>query len=251
LESGSTFDELLQGLERGAEAELPQNVVAELRGWAALQEQITLYHRASLFEFSDEQTLQTACQVGLMGTVVGGRYLILAEKISNSEFPRRDYTMALPACLTINEQGKIRIQAGYHDLWIAAQLDQWAERVSDGWQLTADSIANAMRSGKRLADLLRLFATRSKKSIPKLLRVALRTWAGENLNAELSRVLLLRCRDDDVFQALAASQQLRPYLKGRLDKNIVLINDEDFEQVSAILRWVGIQIENQIKVIAL
>lgn len=251
LESGSTLDELLQGLERGADAGLPQNVVVELREWAALREKITLYHRASLLEFSDEKALQAACQAGLMGIVVGERYLILEEVTSKSEFQRRDYALALPSCLTISEQGKVRIQAGYSDLWIAAQLDQWAEPVSDGWQLTAESIATALRSGKRLADLLNLLTSRSKKSIPKLLRVALHTWSGENLNVELDGVLLLRCRDDEVFQALAASQQLRPYLKGRLDRNILLINKEDFEKVTNILHWARIQIADQIEVIAL
>ena len=249
LESGSTFDELLQGLERGADAGLPQNVVVELREWAALREQITLYHRASLLEFSDQQALQAALQAGLKGTVVGERYLLLTEDISNSEFQYRDYALALPPCLNISEQGKIRIQAGYHDLCISAQLDQWAERVPDGWQLTADSVANAIGFGKRLTDLLNLLATRSKKAISKLLRLALHTWVGENLSVELGRVLLLRCRDDEVFQALATSQQLRPYLKGKLDRNIFLINDEDFEQVSAILLWARIQIADQIEVI--
>jgi hypothetical protein len=251
LESGSTLEELLQGLEHGAETELPQNVVAELREWAALREQITLYQRASLLEFPDEQALQAACQAGLQGTVVGDRYLILAKTSSKSKFQRRDYTLALPPCLTISEQGKIRIQAGYRDLWIAAQLDQWADRVSDGWQLTGESVAKAIRSGKRLADLLKLLAARSKKSIPKLLHIALRAWAGENLNAEMDGVLLLRCRDDEIFQALATSQQLRPYLKGRLDRNILLINNEDFERVANILHWAEIQIADQIEVIAL
>ena len=53
LESGATLDELLDGLRRGAHADLPQNVLVELCEWAGLRERITLHYRTRLFEFPD------------------------------------------------------------------------------------------------------------------------------------------------------------------------------------------------------
>jgi hypothetical protein len=67
----------------------------------------------------------------------------------------------------------------------------------------------------------------------------------------LGQVLILRCRDDEVFQALATSQQLRPYLKRIMDANILLVNAEDFEKVDAILRWAGILVSQHLEVIEL
>jgi hypothetical protein len=48
LESGSKLDRLLATLESGAGRPLPQNIIAEIREWAALREQVALYRRARL-----------------------------------------------------------------------------------------------------------------------------------------------------------------------------------------------------------
>ncbi len=251
LESGASLDDLLEGLVRGSHAEIPQNVLIELREWAALREQITLKHRIKLLEFPDKQSLETACQRDLKGKIVGERFLLLTGKVSKLDFlgsSRKNYALALPRCLSITEQGRIRIQKDYQDLWIAAQLDQWAERQSDGWQLTADSVAKAVQSGKKLADFLNLLAIRLKESLPKFTHLALQAWAGGDMKAELGKTVALHCRNNEVFQALAASRQLRPYLKGKLTHNTLLVNDADIEQVLAILEWAGVTISGNFEV---
>ncbi len=53
LESGSTLEKLLTTLETTSGRPLPQNVAVDLREWAALREQMTIYRRARLLEFPD------------------------------------------------------------------------------------------------------------------------------------------------------------------------------------------------------
>ena len=252
LENGGTLDDLLDGLTHGSVSAIPQNVLIELREWASLREQITLHHRARLLEFPDKQALKSACQEGLKGKVIGNHFLLLTGKVSQLDYPRRkNYALALPPRLSITEQGQIRIQADYHDLWIAAQLDQWAERVADGWQLSLASVSDALKSGKKLTDFLNLLSARLKKPLPKFTRLALWSWAGRTLNVEMGTEIVLHCPDDEVFQALISSKQLRPHIKGKLTNNTFLVNDADLEQVSTILRWAGLEISEQFKVRAL
>jgi hypothetical protein len=254
LESGASLDRLLQGLEQGANAEVPQNVLTEIHEWAFLREQITLRHRAKLLEFPDAQSLATACQDGLQGRVIGDRFLLLGGNLSKSKitnFQRTNYALALPACLNITEQGQIQIRPNSHDLWISAQLDQWAERDVDSWQLTAASVADAVQSGKKLTDFLNLLSARLTKPLPKFTHLALWAWAGETRNAELGQEIILRCQNDEVFQALVSSQQLRPFLKGVIAHNTLLVNKDDIVQVAALLQWAGIVISEHFEVDAL
>jgi hypothetical protein len=250
LESGVTLNDLLQGLEHGAKTEIPQNVRTEIHEWAALREQITLYHRARLLEFPDEHTLTTACQQKrLHGKVIGDRFLLLTGKVSKIEYPgRKNYALALPPCLSITEQGRIRIQSNYHDLWIAAQLDQWAERTSDGWQLTSASVSDAIQSRKKLTDFLNLLSVRLKRPLPKFTRLALWAWSGRNLNVEMGTEIVLRCRDDEVYAAVTASRQLRPFIQGELTHNTLLINPDDLERVTEVLDWAGLEISAEFEV---
>ena len=251
LESGTSLDDLLDGLSRGAQAEIPQNVDIEIREWAALREQISLRHRTRIVEFPNEAVLKATCQNGLQGKVIGKRFLLLSGKMPKSKltgYQRKNYAQALPPCLSISEQGQIHIQKGYHDLWIAAQLDQWAVRTTDGWQLTADSVRSAHQAGKRLSNFLSLLAGRLKSPLPKLTRLALWAWIGQPQYAELGSAVILRCPDAKVYAAVTSSRQLRPSIQGELTHNTLLINPDDLEQVTEILNWAGLKISAEFEV---
>ena len=76
LESGSKLDRLLATLEGGAGRPLPQNIIAEIREWAALREQVTLYRRARLLEYGDTPA-RDADVKRLSGVAVGDRFLLV------------------------------------------------------------------------------------------------------------------------------------------------------------------------------
>lgn len=84
--------------------------------------------------------------------------------------------------------------------------------------------------------------------LPPFLRVALRAWAGEALPVELGTVLVLRCKDDEIFQALAASAQLRPFLEGKLAPNVLLVDTQAFAGVQAVLAWAGLEVSEHFEV---
>jgi hypothetical protein len=236
---------LLEGLQNGAHAELPQNVLVELREWAALREQISLFRRARVVEFPDEPALQTALQDGWTGAVIGGRFLRVNGDTPTAQLrglTRVDYAAPLPPCLTVSETGEIHLKQGYHDVWIRPQLAQWAEPRAGGWQLTAASIKAAVRRGRRITDFLNLLAARLLWPLPPFLRVALRAWAGETLLAELGSVVALRCKDDEIFQAISTSAQLQPFLKGKLAPNVLLVDAQAFERVKVVLEWAGLEV---------
>ena len=246
LESGATLTDLLDGLQNGAHAELPQNVLVELREWATLREQISLFRRTRVVEFPDEPALQAALREGWTGAVIGDRFLRVSGAAGG--LMRVDYAAALPPCLTVSETGDIQLKRGYHDLWIRAQLDQWAEPRAGGWQLTAASVKAAVRRGRRITDFLNLLAARLLWPLPPFLRVALRAWAGETLPAELGTVLVLRCKDDEIFQAIATSVQLQSFLKGKLAPNMLLVDAREFERVKAVLEWAGLVVSERFEV---
>jgi hypothetical protein len=251
LESGATLVELLDGLQNGARAELPQNVRVELAEWAALREQISLFRRARVVEFPDATSLQAALRTGWTGTVIGERFLRLSEATPSTQvngLTRVDYAAPLPPCLTVSETGEIHLKRDYHDLWIRAQLAKWAETNPKSWQLTAASVRAAVRRGRRLADFLNFLQARLRGTLPPFLRVALRAWAGEPLPVELGTGLLLRCANDEIFEALTTSVQLHPFLNGKLAPNVLLVEARAFEQVKAILAWAGLEVSEQFEV---
>ena len=79
LESGSKLDRLLATLEGGAGRPLPQNIIAEIREWAALREQVTLYRRARLLEYGDTPA-RDADVKRLSGVAVGDRFLLVSAR---------------------------------------------------------------------------------------------------------------------------------------------------------------------------
>jgi hypothetical protein len=142
-------------MPRHFDNDLP-HIIVELREWASLRERIILRCSDRLMEFPSVQALQVGLSQGFTGSVVADRFILLdANSASNiSGFPIINYPQPLPKNLSITETGMIRIRRGTHDLLTAAQLTQWANRKADvEWQLTAESISNALRPGRKITEL--------------------------------------------------------------------------------------------------
>ncbi len=253
LESGTSPEDLLQGLRAGSEAELPQNVAVEIREWAGLREKISLRRRGRLLEFRDSALRQAAAAQGLEGIPVGERFLLLPDLPPGKPAPDRnpgwdfkpiDYSRPLPRCLSANESGEIKLKTDHPDLMLAAQIERWAARKADGgWQLSQASVIAASKRGARIADLLELLSERLTHSLPRLLRVALLAWAGQRQQAELSTVTLLRCRNPEAFQAIASSKMLKPYLLGQIAPDVLVVDPTRAEALKERLDWAGLEVK--------
>jgi len=254
LESGSTLDEILQTLAAGGHAPLPQNVTVEIREWADLRERITLRRRANLLEYSTPHELQMALKKGdAVGRVIGDRFLLVdcfTDNISLREPMRIDYALPLPKCLNVDEDGQIRLKHRQPDLMIEPQLNQWAEcQLENNWQLTANSVAGAIKRGLRIKQLFTLLDERLAHKLPAILELALRSWGGESHSVELETVVVLRCPEERIFQAVLYSPKMKKYLKGYLYPDLLFVDSLQVEIFQAQLVWLGFSVIEQLHLI--
>jgi hypothetical protein len=249
LEDGTVLEDLLSGLEAGNGAQLPPNLVVEIREWAALREQITLRRQAHLLEFPSELARRTALAQGLEGVILEERFILVSARELTRVQPRRkvDYALPLAPCLSIDEDGKVQLIKPPRDLLVRSQLDQWAEGTPDSkWRLTPASVKAAVRGGRRIDELLKLLDHRLARPLPPLIAVALRAWAGERLATQVADVTVLYCAQPAVFQAIVASGKTRPYLRGILAPDVLLVDPEQVTLLKKELAWAGLELSDKV-----
>ena len=253
LEKGSTLEGMLATLQTGSSAPLPQNVTVELREWAARRERMTLYQRARLLEFPDAMHRDAVLEAGLRGAPVGERFVLLASAAPDpTAHPRGvNYARPLSRCLTVTEDGMLTLLRPDVDLIIEGELDLWAERRdATTWQLTADSVRAALRAGARIEEALNWLAARLTGGVPvpPLLRAALLAWAGIKVETHLAEVVVLQCKQREVFDAIVNSPTLQPLLRGVLAPDLVLVDPAAVEMLRAHLVWAGFDVTEALKV---
>ncbi|MGB0384083.1 MAG: helicase-associated domain-containing protein [Ardenticatenaceae bacterium] len=251
LESGSTPEELLAGLKEGANHALPQNVGVEISEWAALRERMSLRRQATLIEYPDAASRQEALQEeSIRGTPVGERFLLLTAQDDSTPFeslPRINYAKKLPKCLTVTEDGLLGLSRSSADLFLDQELARWAEQKSDTeWQLTQASVSAAIKSGLSRRSLLSLLKQRLMHRLPALLEVALRAWTSHNKpRVALETLTLLTC-EQAVFDAIAGSAKLRPYLRGILPPDLIVVENDQIDALREQLQWLGLELTPQL-----
>ena len=264
LESGTSIEEIIATLQTGSQANLSQNILVELHEWASLRERTILHRKANLMEFPTPGALQDALSQGLSGTVIAERFLLLNSPPPTGDWTTINYAKTLPLNLTITETGLIHWKPGFHDLITASQLSQWADTTdNDGWQLTRESVTNALKPGRKITELLALLNNRiipnqpvnkyalPAPSIPPLLELALRSWAGNEYPIELETVIILRCSQELVFRAILGSSLLRPFLKGYQNPDLLFVIPEQLESLREKLNWLGWKVSDNLHVIPL
>ncbi len=250
LERGSNLNELISELQAGAGVELPQNILVDLREWGALRENITIHRLASLVEFPNQSARETAIKTKLKGTPIGERFLLLSSKRPKSlETERIDYCMPLPRCIAINESGYIKVTHAITDLLLTEQLNKWAEGESSHmWKLTEASVSAAIKAKARINELFNLLDERlTVRRLPRFLEIVLQSWGRKKFEVELATVTVLQCPDSEVFNAISSSKKLKPYLKGTLAPNLLLVDSENVAALREQLDWAKINIIEEIR----
>jgi len=187
---------------------------------------------------------------GLTGTVVAERFLLLAAEPPVSGWTTINYAQPLPKNLTATETGLIHWKRSSHDLITAAQLNQWADPTNDdGWQLTRESVTDALKPGRKISQLLNLLNLRLKPSMPPLLEIALRSWAGAIYPVELESVIVLRCPQDQVFKVIITSPLMAAFLKGYIYPDLLFVDPEQLEALRHRLDWLGWKISNRLQIV--
>lgn len=257
LEKGSQLAELLAGLQAGAAVAMPQNVETEIRHWAALREDLTLHRRGRLLEFPSQEALNKALDNGIEGTPLGDQFLLLApqqvDTLSRQE--KFDYAYPppplqggeLPQCLSVTEKGHITLTDPAVDLLVLPILDRWATRQSDGsWLLTQASVQAAIEAKQSIDELFGFLRQRLTHRIPSLLEIALSAWSGHRFDVHLEAVTVLACPTPKVFSAIAHSQTLKPYLRGQVPPNLLVVETGQVDAFREQLEWMGVTISDHL-----
>jgi hypothetical protein len=152
-----------------------------------------------------------------------------------------NYAHPLPPCLTLSEDGALALDSKAKDLFISAQLDEWAEqRGNNQWQLTEASVRAAIKRGNKLDGLTTLLSARAKSKLPPLMPVVLAAWAGQAAQLALANVVAVRCSNPGVLGALMSSARFRPYLQGTLSADVALVDASKADEFRAALQWAGL-----------
>jgi len=152
--------------------------------------------------------------------------------------------------LTATETGLIYRKHSSYDLITAAQLNQWAEPTADdSWQLTRESVTNAIKPGRKISELLNLLNLRLKPALPPLLELALRSWAGAAYPVELESVIVLRCPQEQVFKVILTSPLMTAFLKGFIYPDLLFIDPEQLETLRHRLIWLGWKISAHLQIV--
>jgi hypothetical protein len=223
-----------------------------------------MHRKAKLIEFSTPEALQAALAQGLTGVTFAERFILLNTPLPAFDGTIINYANPLPANLTITETGLIHWESGSHDLITASQLSQWVDsNDNDGWQLTRESVTNALKPGRKITELLTLLNNRlipnqsvnkyvpPAPSIPPLLELALRSWAGKDYPVELETVIILRCPQELVFRTILGSALFHPFLKGYQNSDLLFVIPEQLESLREKLNWLGWKVSDKLQVVPL
>jgi hypothetical protein len=159
-----------------------------------------------------------------------------------------DYNFPLPRCLSINENGLIKVNQTYSDLLLEAQLNKWAEQKTKRiWQLTEESISNAVKAKVRIDELLDMLNERLLvKRLPSMLKITLQAWSGKKFELDMSAITLIRCTNHELYKAITNSRKLRPYIKGCFGDDLMLVDSNYVELLHKELSWAGLKISDEI-----
>lgn len=244
LERGGTLETVLENLKAGAKVPIPQNVEIEIQQWGQLREQMTLKRRTSILEFTDAESRQAAIEKGTKGELIGDRFLLITQEptpIKSWIKQTVNYGKLLKSCLKVSETGELQQVAEVQDLIFETQLERWTEqRTQKRFDLTQASVSKAAKTGHKASDILDFLETRLTHPIPALLKVALTAWVGKPAKLEMQEIIVLRCLDSTVFDAIVSSEKLRSHFIGQLSPSLLLVDRTRLKALKQDLDWLGI-----------
>jgi len=84
-----------------------------------------------------------------------------------------------------------------------------------------------------------------------LLELALQAWAGQTHTVEMEPLVLLHCRRVDIFRTIVGSPKLKPYLKGQVAGQYLLVDPQHLEAFRSQLAWAGLSIDEHVTLLPL
>jgi hypothetical protein len=258
LESGLSFDDILQTLEQHGRRSLPPAVLESLRTWANKRERISVYPATTLFEFGTADELNEALARGLAGVRISERLLAVAGE-SAIDFRHfrltgtRDYSLPPEKCVQIDADGiTLAVDLTRSDLLLETELHRFAEPL-DGptvngqrrYRLTPASLAVGKESGLGQHDLEDWFFQRSGQALTP---AALLLLNGAQLAPlQLRKQLVLHVETKEVADGLLQWPHTRALIRERVGPTALVVDEPDVPILQERLAAIGTRIDREEK----
>jgi hypothetical protein len=252
LESGMTFDGIVQLLRQISMHEVPPNVIDSIKRWSLKRDRITVYAAATLLEFNTAEELEKALNQGLVTRKLTDRIgLSESQDIDYKQFrliANRDYESKPQQCIHFQEDGvRFEVDVTRSDLMLEAELTRLAEpRISEvaekrAWELTQASLRRAMSLGYRSSELETWFQERAGIPLSPSTRLLMVGSNGKPVQASLLVVV-------QVFEAIVADGLMqwpatRDLIQERIGPTAMIVKRESLEPLQGLLNSIGIPFE--------
>ncbi|HXG11609.1 MAG TPA: helicase-associated domain-containing protein, partial [Gemmataceae bacterium] len=250
LESGLTFEEMVQTLERHGTRSLPAAVLESLRTWADKRDRIIVLPSAVLLEFASADDLNEALARGLPGLRLTERLAAVANE-SAIDFRHfrltgtRDYGLPPEKCIDVGPDGvTLAVDAARSDLMLECELPRFAEPLAGPspngqrlYRLTPASLRAARAAGFDLPTLEAWFQQRTGRPIPPATRLLLT--AGEAPAPALRRCLVLEVGSEELADGLMQWPATRALIEARLGPTTLAVAEDQAERLRQQLEALG------------
>jgi len=250
LESGLTFEDMLQTLEQHGLRALPAAVLESLRTWADKRERISVYPAATLFEFGSADDLNEALARGLSGVRISDRLLVVADE-GSVDFRHfrltgtRDYSPAPEKCVEVEGDGvTVAVDLARSDLLLETELHRFAQPL-DGpsvngkrrYRLSPATLAAGRESGLSQHDLEEWFLQRSGHALSAAAILLLQGSSLEPLHVRSQFVLSVP--SEELADGLLQWPQTRALIQERLGPVALVVAQEDLAALRDRLTALG------------
>jgi hypothetical protein len=253
LESGESFETILQTLQRHGMKPTPDAVVSALRTWANKRERIRVYTAGALFEFNTPEDLADALARGLPAVRLSDRLAIVANDrdIEYRHFrliATRDYGLPPERCVEVGEDGvTLAIDLSKSDLLIETEVVRFAERLdrpsTNGrryYQVTPASLGQGRDNGLSLQTLETLFLQRSGHPLPAATALL---FSGSQMSPyELRRPIVLQVPTPETADGLMQWPLTRALIESRLGPTALVVAEHNVPALQERLKMLGVDL---------
>jgi hypothetical protein len=253
LESGETFQSIVQTLEQHGTRATPAPVIESLRTWSNKRDRISVYPSAALLEFTSAEDLNEALARGLPGVRVSDRLALVAQEsaIDYRHFRltgTRDYSLPPERCVEVESDGvTLSIDLARSDLLLETELPRFAEAVSRAgtngrrqYRLTPASLSAAREGGLGLSALESWFVQRTGQPLSAATRLLLT--ASQLPAPALRHHLVLHVPTPELADGLLQWPETRSLIDSRLGPTALVVAEQNADKLRQRLQALGMSL---------
>ncbi len=247
LEGGMTPAAIESFLNARSRSGLPANVSQSLAEWSRKRDALVV--RSAVAVGANLPKGQDA----LPSRAVGERFVVASVRTAGKG--SRDLRIAPePAApirsWKIDDHGVISLGEPM-SLIGGARLRRFAVFEGGTWRITPDSVRAARDLGIASEQILEWLSAHLSRELPAVMATAIKNWAGVGGKAFLGDLVVLQVSDPKAYEALRASERLRPFLKGVLPGDCFVVAADKRDQLSELLRELGFALDAACKLEAI